>query len=152
MASLIGSKTEQNAMKLLASHSGRLLEPVGNNWPRWMIIGAQASQNPGYRKSPSLSFPSPHADSGSTLCGLCHLADVRLYSRQPMPTPGIAAATRRHYATSSEASSDASSSVAMISSAYWRTTEVSCPLRRAAAYKRLKRLRASNPRVRMHIV
>ena len=42
----IRSKTKQNATTLLAEHSGRLLEPLGNNRPRGMTV---RRQNPAYR-------------------------------------------------------------------------------------------------------
>lgn len=37
MASLIGSKTKQKAIRLLVVSSGRSLEPIENDRPRWMI-------------------------------------------------------------------------------------------------------------------
>lgn len=51
MASLIGSKAKQKAMELLVPSSGRPLEPIGNDWPRWMVIRVYTRQNPGYKRS-----------------------------------------------------------------------------------------------------
>ena len=62
----IRSKTKQNATTLLAEHSGRLLEPLGNNRPRGMTV---QRQNPAYRPA-AVHIISKHFDKTEGSLGL----------------------------------------------------------------------------------